>query len=218
MAYTKESRNYRLHRFEPIGEGYNDEEECNIWRANAKYKAGFNPLKQEHPASDFPDANVREALKRVQVVHLQDWVDNLTKGFWMADLDIAKVEDQIAEWPEEQRAAYFSRKESLEEGQHLDEGTLELMNKIKAIWEKWGQMKGNNRPLIRSTAGLHRDFDINLDGMAHYGMLPDLLQDLRNVGLTAEDLAPLFRSANDYIEMWDKCEQRAQEVQKNRVF
>ena len=28
-----------------------------------------------------------------------------------------------------------------------------------------------------------RDFDYNLDGLAHYGMLPDMLQDLKNVGL-----------------------------------
>jgi microsomal dipeptidase-like Zn-dependent dipeptidase len=212
VAYTTPIRDYRWHRFEPSGDGAYDEEECDIWQAIAQYEAGFNPLNQEHPDSDFPDENLREALKRAQVVHLQDWVDNLTKGFWMADQDIARVGDQIHEWPEEQRAAYFSRKESPEAGGDLDKGTLELMNKIKAIWEKWGEMKGNNRPLVRSTAGPHRDFDINLDGMAHYGMLPDLLQDLRNVGLTAEDLAPLFRSANDYIEMWDRCDQRAHEI------
>jgi hypothetical protein len=48
--------------------------------------------------------------------------------------------------------------------------------------------------------------------MAHYGMLPDFLQDLRNVGLTAEDLAPLFRSANDYVQMWEKCERQAHRI------
>jgi len=48
--------------------------------------------------------------------------------------------------------------------------------------------------------------------MAHYGMLPDFLQDLRNIGLTAEDLAPLFRSAYDYVQMWDHCERRAAEI------
>ena len=37
-------------------------------------------------------------------------------------------------------------------------------------------------------------------------MFPDFLQDLRNIGLTAEDLAPLFRSAYDYVEMWARCE------------
>ena len=66
------------------------------------------------------------------------------------------------------------------------------------------------RYLTRSTAGERRDFDINIDGMAHYGMLPDLLQDLGNIGLSVDDLAPLFRSAYDYVQMWEKCEQRAQ--------
>jgi hypothetical protein len=58
-------------------------------------------------------------------------------------------------------------------------------------------------------AGPRRDFDINLDGMAHYGLLPDFLQDLRNQGLSIEDFAPLFRSANDYVEVWERCEARA---------
>jgi hypothetical protein len=74
-------------------------------------------------------------------------------------------------------------------------------------------MSGDNRPLTRLTAGERRDFDINLDGMAHYGMLPDFLQDLRNLGLTAEDLAPLFRSAYDYVQMWKKCEQQADRIE-----
>lgn len=69
-------------------------------------------------------------------------------------------------------------------------------------------MQGTNTPLTRSYAG-QRDFDINLDEVAHYGMLPDLFQDLKNVGLTNEDLAPLFRSAEDYIQTWARCEARS---------
>jgi hypothetical protein len=75
-------------------------------------------------------------------------------------------------------------------------------------------MKGDNRPLERSIAGERRDFDINIDGVAHYGMLPDFLQDIRNCGLTAEDLAPLFRSAYDYIQVWETCQQQAVEMSK----
>ncbi len=75
--------------------------------------------------------------------------------------------------------------------------------------DKWKAMDGNNPPLTRCTAGPRRDFDINIDGMAHYGLLPDFLQDMRNVGLSAEDLAPLFRSAYDYVEMWATCAQSA---------
>ena len=70
-------------------------------------------------------------------------------------------------------------------------------------------MQGDNPPLERNTAGPRRDFDINLDGLAHYGLLPDFLQDMRNQGLDVQDFAPLFRSANDYVEVWAKCEQRS---------
>jgi hypothetical protein len=47
-------------------------------------------------------------------------------------------------------------------------------------------------------------------GLAHYGMIPDFLQDGRNIGLTDKDLTPLFSSAEDYIQMWEKCERRLQ--------
>jgi len=57
-----------------------------------------------------------------------------------------------------------------------------------------------------------RDFDINIDGMAHYGLLPDLLQDMRNSGMDTEDFIPLFRSAYDYVLMWDACRERSEEL------
>jgi len=38
-------------------------------------------------------------------------------------------------------------------------------------------------------------------------MLPDFIQDRKNLGLTGEDLLPLFRSAEEYIRVWEKCEQ-----------
>ncbi len=61
---------------------------------------------------------------------------------------------------------------------------LRWFEKITGIWEKWHDMQGDNPPLERNTAGPRRDFDINLDGLAHYGLLPDFLQDMRNQGWT----------------------------------
>jgi microsomal dipeptidase-like Zn-dependent dipeptidase len=49
-----------------------------------------------------------------------------------------------------------------------------------------------------------REFDFNTDGLAHVGLLPDFIKDLTNVGLTEEDLEPLFNSAEVYIRMWEK--------------
>ena len=47
-------------------------------------------------------------------------------------------------------------------------------------------------------------FDFNVEGLAHYGMVPDLLQDLKNLKMPTEDFAVLFSSAEAYIQMWEK--------------
>jgi hypothetical protein len=136
---------------------------------------------------------------------------------WAVDRTVS--EQEISAWPPEQRAAYLARQAVEKRGLlgHLLEHLLGLgpsesvlLEKIQAVWRKWDDMQGVNPPLVRCMAGPRRDFDVNLDGMAHYGMLPDFLQDLRNVGLSTEDLAPLFRSAYDYVQMWGKCAARAQ--------
>jgi microsomal dipeptidase-like Zn-dependent dipeptidase len=57
--------------------------------------------------------------------------------------------------------------------------------------------------LVQSVAGT-RHFEFNCDGLAHYGMLPDLFQDLRNATVGAGAFRPLMRSAEDVIEMWEK--------------
>ena len=50
-----------------------------------------------------------------------------------------------------------------------------------------------------------REFDFNTQGLAHVGLLPDMVEDLKKVGL-ANDLDPLFSSAEAYIRMWEKSE------------
>jgi microsomal dipeptidase-like Zn-dependent dipeptidase len=50
-----------------------------------------------------------------------------------------------------------------------------------------------------------RTFNLNTDGIAHYGMLPDVLQDAKNIGMTTEDFSSLFNSAESYIQMWEKA-------------
>lgn len=79
-----------------------------------------------------------------------------------------------------------------------------LFRQLEPIWRQAQRMDGDNPPLTRSVAG-ERDFDINVDGFAHYGMLPDFIQDLRNIGLTEGDLEPLFSSAEAFVQMWERC-------------
>ena len=62
---------------------------------------------------------------------------------------------------------------------------------------------GSNAPLTPYTMG-RRTFDFNVDGLAHYGLLPDLLQDLKNIGLDTPAFEALFSSAEAYLTMWDQ--------------
>jgi hypothetical protein len=210
VAYDTPIRDARWYRFEPSisGTGGYDAQECDIWQAIAQFEAGFNPAVQSHHPTDYPTGNLLRTLKALEVLHLQGFTDNLTEGIWEAQREPDASDEDLAAWPAEKRAAYLALRGMSESGPHHTAEVQELIPKIKAIWDQWQKMKGNNRPLVRSTAGERRDFDYNLDGMAHYGMLPDFLQDLRNIGLTAEEMAPLFRSANDYVEMWTIVNQR----------
>lgn len=48
-------------------------------------------------------------------------------------------------------------------------------------WLQGSASKAPNAPLSRSVAG-KREFDVNLDGLAHYGMIPDFFQELGQRG------------------------------------
>lgn len=88
---------------------------------------------------------------------------------------------------------------------------------VKKVVDAWLRMQGGNRPMhkyvVRGLDGhgrpIDRDFDVNLEGMAHYGLLPDYLQDAKNVGLDEQSLASLFMGAEDYIELWERAERKA---------
>lgn len=53
-----------------------------------------------------------------------------------------------------------------------------------------------------------RVYDVNVDGFAHYGMLPDWLADLRIVaGADADELTgDMARGAQTYLEVWERAE------------
>jgi microsomal dipeptidase-like Zn-dependent dipeptidase len=54
----------------------------------------------------------------------------------------------------------------------------------------------------------NRSFDFNQEGMAHMGLLPELIEDARRDGATDEDLEALFRSAEGYLRMWERAQAR----------
>jgi len=71
-----------------------------------------------------------------------------------------------------------------------------------------GALVPSHPPLVPnaiSTSGALRFLDVNVDGLAHYGLIPDFLQDVRDQGLTLEEMGPLFRSAEDFIRTWERA-------------
>lgn len=57
-----------------------------------------------------------------------------------------------------------------------------------------------------------RQIDYNTEGFVHIGMLPEMIQELRLDGMSDEDLAPLFRSAEAWVRMWELAESRAEDL------
>ncbi len=51
----------------------------------------------------------------------------------------------------------------------------------------------------------NRTMDINVDGLTNVGMLPDFIAELKAVGLSDQDLEPLYSSAEAYIRSWEKA-------------
>lgn len=51
-----------------------------------------------------------------------------------------------------------------------------------------------------------RLFDLNLDGVSHYGLYPDYLADIQRTPGGAETMAALFRSAEAYLQLWERSE------------
>lgn len=53
-----------------------------------------------------------------------------------------------------------------------------------------------------------RVFDLNIDGVAHYGLYPDYLADLQQLPGGEEAMKYLFRSAEAYLQVWERAESR----------
>ena len=51
-----------------------------------------------------------------------------------------------------------------------------------------------------------KTFGINVDGLAHVGMLPDFIADWQAQGLAEDGLGPLLRSASGYADLWSSMD------------
>lgn len=71
----------------------------------------------------------------------------------------------------------------------------------------------DGKPLGRSVLqGRARPFDLNVDGLAHFGMLPDFIEDLRKIHVPNGAIDLLFNSAEAFVGMWESCRTRSAEL------
>ncbi|HWY73995.1 MAG TPA: HYR domain-containing protein [Verrucomicrobiae bacterium] len=89
-------------------------------------------------------------------------------------------------------------------GGYWGSGGAEMqLDQLIAVWNDYQKAFGTNTPMTRCQTDF-KEWDINFEGVAHYGLIPDFLQDLHNVGLQPQDMSPMFRSAEGFARMWTK--------------
>lgn len=63
----------------------------------------------------------------------------------------------------------------------------------------------------------NRVLDFNKEGLVHLGLLPELVEDLRVDGVSQESIDSLFKSAEAYLQMWERAEQRGREIRQSGI-
>ncbi len=190
-------KSFSQERFYSPSSAYDDDEKV-AWQGIARWKAGVHPP----PGNNFdPTATQAQA-----VVNLAWGLFQGTKKT-AGSLPIGMRPNRG--WPDTlvtMRAGWDLAAGQLMKNEKNDQDLMRFEGKLQRVWADWQRMEaGTNPPLEKSLAG-EADFDINLDGFAHYGLLPDFLQDVRNIGITPQQMAPLFNSAEAYLRMWQKIE------------
>ena len=211
VRYKEAIKTYHYHRF--LKPSFLTSEEREIWEAIAISKSISFPPNAWQPGGGL-------SVERTGLQ--QDKIKNIAVGFRHGFIRAPEGDyvetllcpeyvfgELVNDCLPERKAAYMCVRgfNSLEE--HLrTPRTLELYGVMNPIYQLWLQFEnGPNEPLRRSFAySGGRDFDFNLDGLAHYGMYPDFIQDLKNVGLNSEQLKPLFLAAEQYIKMWERAD------------
>ncbi len=147
---------------------------------------------------------------------------NEHSGVWYSDYTLAVDSDLASGWtdpqpyPHKRWRQYVARKAGAIREDNaprfaVDELVYFNDHGPDLEWRNWFDQSGNRPgaqmyPVKRWQRG-HSGWDFNLDGMQHIGLLPDLIQDMRNVGVQWEQLGPLFRGANDFIDTWRRSVQ-----------
>lgn len=160
---------------------------------------------------------------------MREWQKLEHSGIWYKDYDArSPVPSPIISWPDQfnmppekrWREVVARRQEELREdssprftsfsnGMPINDKVY--YNNIGRNWRyvNWEQQDSNAKgaqlfPMERWKV-MQSGWDFNLDGFQHIGLLPDLMQDMRNVGVQWEQMGPLLNGASDFVSMWRRA-------------
>jgi len=207
VAYDVPLSDYRYPRFRSTSLFHQDERDA--LEAMAIATSGTDPDRAWQPSS---------AIERTLIQG--EIVKNYARGFRAANesqLERGCI-NEINSACFEQRAAFLAKRDF--EGPRVDisgepQGVRERYEWLRPLFRHWAAFARSraNRPLQRlriPTPGFvipEKDFDLNIDGFANYGLFPDFMQDLKNVGLPDGAMTKMFNGAEDYARMWERaCE------------
>jgi microsomal dipeptidase-like Zn-dependent dipeptidase len=218
-------------RFADSGTGYAySGEERDVWEALAEAEvAAFQPT----PSEAFQFLHSYDQRAPFRLPDASQKIRQYAKGFWTKQHHLSPhALEPCAKYCNDEECAQLCRGPDPVEKMAYDAYPPETgsgggdarFSALQQVVAAWLKMHGSNVPIHKyvvsgSDASDHRvrrDFDVNLEGLAHYGLLPDWLQDVKNVGVDERTLTPLFTGAEDYIEMWQRAETRAAELRKTR--
>jgi Membrane dipeptidase (Peptidase family M19) len=234
VRYSSNPLEYRFSRFTQDGDSSQgapfDAEERDFWQALVLEKSLARP-----ETADWTGQGPLDGGRQHRVANFAAGLRGQGLGSGPFDYITSPAPGILGNAPLQHAAWALSRAEALPRF-HASAEAKRLVKKLKPVWTHWLAMTGpstaaNRNPhsanrlgpagsglydtgglLRRSTAGSaqrRRDFDVNMDGMAHYGLLPDFLQDLWNIGMPRPVMDSLYHSAHDFIEVWARCESRA---------
>ncbi|MFT6897950.1 MAG: microsomal dipeptidase-like Zn-dependent dipeptidase [Paraglaciecola sp.] len=94
-------------------------------------------------------------------------------------------------------------------------GDIPFSVEVGSTNERSAQMRGDNRlqyPFTLPGFGEFNEqvsgvktFDFNVDGLAHVGLLPDMVKDMETIGLSKTYIDALFNSAEEYVRVWERA-------------
>jgi microsomal dipeptidase-like Zn-dependent dipeptidase len=212
-GYRTARWNYEQADFAALGfhwKGPYTTEEQEAWEAIAIYRSGTDPQRAKDVMPGLPRTDIQNNV-----------VMNFAKGLFATTDEGPPLVDVFSYWSERRAGRRIAMEIRNEADHHADWNTaLNAAGKykaLKAVWDRWQAMeRGGNASaplskLVTASSSYTRDWDINVDGLAHIGMYPDFLQDVKNQlantnGGTVKDLEGFFHGAEDYIRMWEKID------------